>query len=76
MSVPNISITLKAFDKIVKLGVSGSVSSADDLPVHLADADATVNISLLSTLIIWMLVIFPIAMCIITLMLGHPKEQL
>jgi len=46
MSVQNISITLKAFDKIVKLGVSGSVSSADDLPSHVADADARVNISL------------------------------
>jgi hypothetical protein len=46
MSQPNISITLKAFDKIVNIGVAGSVSSADILPVHITDADARVNVSL------------------------------
>lgn len=47
MSQPaNICITLKAFDKVVNIGVAGSVSSADILPVHVADADATVEINL------------------------------
>lgn len=48
MSQPsnNICITLKAFDKVVNIGVAGSVSSADILPVHHADADASVEISL------------------------------
>lgn len=47
MSQPaNICITLKAFDKAVNIGVAGSVSSADILPVHVTDADATVNVSL------------------------------
>ena len=46
MSQPNVSITLKAFDKIVNIGVAGSVSSAELLPVHTTDADARVNVSL------------------------------
>jgi hypothetical protein len=47
MSSPqHICITLKAFDKAVNIDVAGSVSSADTLPVHITDADATVNISL------------------------------
>jgi hypothetical protein len=46
MSANNICITLKAFDKAVNIGVAGSVSSADILPVHVTDADASVNINL------------------------------
>lgn len=42
----NICITLKAFDKVVNIGVAGSVSSADILPVHHTDADASVEIDL------------------------------
>jgi hypothetical protein len=42
----NICITLKAFDKVVNIGLAGSVSSAEQLPVHLADADARVEINL------------------------------
>jgi hypothetical protein len=43
-----ISITLKAFDKAVNIGLAGSVSSSDTLPVHTTDANATVNIGLTS----------------------------
>lgn len=46
MSQNNICITLKAFDKVVNIGLAGSVSSPDILPVHVTDADATVNINL------------------------------